>query len=114
MPLSRPILFIIPSLPRPTLSLRAIFKGEEAVSGTLGSTLLVLHELASRNQPVAALILGGQSLTDSPAPVFTNLTDALPFATQKNAVTLYTAWGERHDLSPFNRANIRPWIWLQI
>src|SRR5262245_9124826 len=104
-------LFIISSLPRPTISVRGIFEGREPLSGSLNSFLLVVEELARRGRPVGIIVLEGGSLVDTSIRVFEGLESAVAWV--ENGTVVWCSWGDHKTLHAIGAAGVKPIMWLQ-
>lgn len=105
-------LFILPALPRSSVSVRGVFQGTEALSGTHSSTLMVAERLAQRGHEIGMMIIDGQHLIDTALSCFTNLSSALEWV-DGGRIILCSADNAR-VLSMLVRAGVRPWSWLQV
>jgi glycosyltransferase involved in cell wall biosynthesis len=105
------LLFFLSSLPRDTVSVRAISEGSEAVSGSHTSSLLVAEGLAARGHQVGVVIQGGQTLTGSAVRLFTDLDQGLRWSGETGRV-VWCSWGDEDSLVTLRAAGARPWMWL--
>lgn len=111
--LAPPTLFVLSKLPRARVSVRGIGEGEEPLSGTLASCLLVVEELARRGRRVGVLLIGHGELTGVTARVFHDQAEALTWANALgDPVVIWCSWGEREGLRRINEAGVQPIVWL--
>ncbi|MGH9894058.1 MAG: hypothetical protein ACREA0_19185, partial [bacterium] len=106
------VLFVVPDLPRPSVSVRGITRGMEALSGSHASFLLVADHLAGRGHEVGIYIRSGDVLTETHARHFSRLESALAWVGDGRVVLC--SWDEPHTAQELNRAGVRPLVWLEV
>lgn len=114
MSAERPIkvLFVVPDLPRPSVSVRGITRGTEALSGSHVSVLLVADYLAGRGHEVGIYVGSGDVLTETHARHFDRLDPALAWVGDGRVVLC--SWDEPHTAEELKRADVRPVVWLHV
>ncbi len=109
---SKRVLFVILHLPRPTISVRGLVTGQEAMSGTHSCSLLVADGLAQRGWDVGMLTLDGGRLTETSVVTFSDFAQAHSWLGNSRAVWCYH--GNAGIMEKFRKANIRPVVWSHI
>jgi glycosyltransferase involved in cell wall biosynthesis len=105
------VLFFLPNLPRESVSVRSIYQGQEAISGSHGSSLLVADGLAARGHQVGVVIQGAQTLTDCAVQRFADLDQGLRWSGAAGRV-VWCSWGDEESLAVLRVAGAQPWMWL--
>jgi glycosyltransferase involved in cell wall biosynthesis len=106
------VLFVVPDLPRPSVSVCGIARGTEALSGSHVSFLLVADHLARRGHEVGIYIRSGDALTETHARPFGRLESALAWVGDGRVVLC--TWDEPRTADELKRAGIRPLVWLEV
>lgn len=109
---SRRVLFLVLSLPRPRISVRGLVTGQEAMSGTHSSSLLVADGLAQRGWDVGMLTLDGGRLTDTSVRTFNDISQAHSWLADSRAVWCYH--GDAGIMEKLRKAHICPIVWSHI
>lgn len=105
-------LFIIRDLPRPTISTAALMRGEEPLSGTHTSGLLVAEGLARRGQEIGVFIVHGQRIVDS---TFRTLSSAEAAAEWiQDGRVIWLTYGDESVLEKITTSGLRPLVWTQL
>lgn len=105
-------LFVLRDLPRPKVSVAGMLRGEEALSGTHSSALLIAEGLARRGHQVGICVLHGQQVTDSSAQIFSTLDAAAHWLESDTAI--WVNYGDDPTLDRLNAAGIKPVIWVHV
>ncbi|MGZ6123608.1 MAG: glycosyltransferase family 4 protein [Myxococcales bacterium] len=105
------VLFFLPNLPRETVSVRSIYQGREAISGSHSSSLLVADGLAARGHQVGVVIQGAQTLADGAVRLFADLGQGLRWSGATGRV-VWCSWGDEESLAVLRAAGSQPWMWL--
>jgi glycosyltransferase involved in cell wall biosynthesis len=106
------VLFVILGLPRACVSVRGLMAGQEAMSGTHSTSLLVADGLAQRGWDVAMLILDGARLKDTPVATFNDIAPAQSWLGGNRAVWCYH--GNAGIMERLRGVGIRPIVWSHI
>lgn len=106
------VLFALPELPRRSVSARGLTHGREALSGTLGASLLVADLLASRGHDVGLYVRSGDVVTETRARHFGTLTSALDWVGDGRVILC--SWDEPASLAELKQAGARPVLWLHV
>ncbi len=106
------VLFLILALPRPTVSVRGLVCGREAMSGTHSTSLLVADGLARRGWDVGMLILNGGRLADTAVLTFNDLGQALSWL--GGGRVLWCFHGNSGVIERLRAAGTRPIVWSHI
>jgi glycosyltransferase involved in cell wall biosynthesis len=109
---SKRVLFVILGLPRPLISVRGLVTGQEPMSGTHSTTLLVADGLAQRGWDVGMLTLDGGRLADTSIVTFSDLQQAHSWLGNNRAVWSYH--GPAGIMERLREVNIRPVVWSHI
>lgn len=105
-------LFVLRDVPRPSISIAGLFSGQEALSGTHSSTLLVAEGLARRGWEVAVLIMRGGKLVDTAVQTFEQIEPAASWAA--NARVVWSYYGDDGIVDQLNAARMAPIVWSHI
>jgi glycosyltransferase involved in cell wall biosynthesis len=106
------ILFVLPQLPRSRVSVRGVRTGQEAVSGSVSSFLLVADALAERGHQIAVLVAPGQELVDGRFDVQYELGKAAAWVADGHVI--WCSWGDSHALDSLAEKGLSPWMWLHV
>ena len=109
---SRRVLFVILRLPRPLISVRGLVAGQEAMSGTHSTSLLIADGLAQRGWEVGMLILDGGRLTETSVETFNDIAQARSWLGNNRAVWCYQ--GNAGIMEKLRQAQVRPVVWSHI
>jgi glycosyltransferase involved in cell wall biosynthesis len=109
---NRRVLFMLPNLPRPKVSVAGIARGDEALSGSHSSALLVVDALAGRGWPVGLFVWSGGVLRDGAARQFSVLSDALTWVGSGRIV--FCSWGNPDLLQKVVGLHHDVWEWTQV
>jgi hypothetical protein len=105
-------LFVLRDLPRPQVSVAGIWRGDEALSGTHSSGLLVADGLARRGHQVGICVLRGQAVLDSSMQVFATLEAAAHWL--QAGTTIWVSYGDDATLQSLSAAGLRPMLWVHV
>jgi hypothetical protein len=105
-------LFVFRDLPRPVVSMQRTLAGEEALSGTNSSGLLVAEGLARRGHEIAVVTLDGRELTEARFARMNSLEDAARWVGGGRVVWVY--YGNDEILEQLNAAGLKPVVWSHI
>jgi len=105
-------LFVIRDLARPIVSAAAVIRGDEALSGTHASGLLVAEGLAKRGNEIGIFIVHGQTLIDTRMQRFSTLEEAARWVGHGQVVWL--SYGDESIMTSLTAANLTPIIWTQL
>jgi hypothetical protein len=105
-------LFVIRDLPRPVVSAGAVVRGEEALSGTHTSGLLVAEGLARRGHEIGICIVHGQAVVDSAVRGFPTLESAADWI--DGGFVIWLSYGDDSILDRLSAVGLKPVVWTQI
>lgn len=105
-------LFVLRDLPRPKVSIAGMWSGEEALSGTHSSALLIADGLARRGYQVGICVLHGQEVIDSLLQTFPSLEAAAHWV--QGGITIWVNYGDDPILQRLTAAGLKPMIWVHI
>lgn len=105
-------LFVIRDLPRPVVSSAAFVLGEEALSGTHTSGLLVAEGLARRGVEVGLCIVHGQTVADSAVRRFQTLEAATDWI--DGGLVIWLSYGDNSIMDQLSAAGLKPVLWTEI
>jgi glycosyltransferase involved in cell wall biosynthesis len=105
-------LFVLRDLPRSKVSVAGMLRGEEALSGTHSSALLIAEGLAKRGHQIGICVLNGQQIIDSSAQIFPTLEAAANWLGRDTAI--WVNYGDDPTLDRLNAAGIKPIIWVHV
>jgi glycosyltransferase involved in cell wall biosynthesis len=110
--MSNRCLFVIRDLPRPVVSAASVLLGEEALSGTHASGLLVAEGLARHGNEIGICIVHGQTVVDSAVRCFPTLEAAAGWIGNGRAIWL--SYGDDSVMDQLSAAGLRPLLWTEI
>src|SRR5262249_773691 len=105
-------LFVIRALPRPRVSVAAMVAGEEALSGTHTTCLLVAEGLARRGFDVGLHVVHGQEPVDKSFSTFTDLPSAA--AWMGRCPTVWASYGDYTIFGALGASGLKPIIWAHL
>jgi glycosyltransferase involved in cell wall biosynthesis len=103
---------VIRDLPRPVVSADAVLLGDEALSGTHTSGLLVAEGLARRGNEVGICIVHGQAVVDSALHGFPTLEAAAHWI--EDGLVIWLSYGDDSILDLLSALSLEPVVWTQI
>ena len=105
-------LFVIRDLPRPVISADAVLCGEEALSGTHTSGLLVAEGLARRGHEIGLCIMHGQRVECGCLRWFPTLEEAASWIGDGRVVWL--SYGDDAIMTRMSVLDLTPLVWTQL
>lgn len=105
------ILFAVPFLPRPAISIKGIVSGSESLSGSQSSVLLVADELSRRGHAVGLWVRGGQKTTDTGIMNYPKLEHALNGSWDR---IVLASWEDRDAFEALKSQGIAPLLWTHV
>lgn len=110
--MSERCLFVIRDLPRPVISAARVVSGEEALSGTHTSGLLVAEGLARRGHEIGVCIVHGQRVVDTRVRCFDALDEAVNWVGKGRVIWL--SYGDESIMCRLNSLSVKPIVWTQL
>jgi len=105
-------LFVIRDLARPIVSAAGVIRGDEALSGTHASGLLVGEGLARRGNEIGLCVVHGQTLVDTRMQRFSTLEEAARWVGHGQVVWL--SYGDESIMTRLVAVSLTPIIWTQL
>lgn len=110
--MSERCLFVIRDLPRPAVSAAGVVSGEEALSGTHSSGLLVAESLARRGHDIGLCIAHGQRVVDTGVSSFGTLEEAASWV--RKGRVIWVSHGDDLTMKALNGLGLAPIIWTHL